>query len=95
MLEFDHPTIMKKLSHCAISHQSEKQYYANDNFQSERPISNETKIQDQPEENSPSTPSLEDRQNNDNLRTERENFQNEPELRRSTRNRRPPDRLTY
>ena len=52
---------------------SEKQYYANDNFQSERPTSNETKIQNQKEENPPSSPSLEDQQNNDNLRTEREN----------------------
>ena len=74
---------------------SEKQYYANDNFQSERPTNSETEIQDQPVENSPSTPSLEDQQNNDKLRTERENSQSEPKLRRSTRDRRPPDRLTY
>ena len=78
-----------------IAPMSEKRYYANDSFQSERPTSSETEIQDQPVENSPSTPSLEDQQNNDNLRTERENFQNEPELRRSTRDRRPLDRLTY
>ena len=78
-----------------ISPVSEKQYYANDNLQCERPTSNETKTQDQPEENSPFTSSLENQQNNDNLRTERENSQNEPELRRSTRDRRPPDRLTY
>ena len=74
---------------------SEKQYYVNDNFQSEHLTSNETEIQGQPEENSPSTLSLEDQQNNDNLRTERENSQSEPELRRSTRDRRPPNRLTY
>ena len=74
---------------------SEKQYYANDNFPSERPTCKETEIQDQSEENSPSTPFLEDRHNNDNLRTERENSQNGPELGRSTRYRRPPDRLTY
>ena len=74
---------------------SEKQHYVNDNFQSERLTSNETEIQGQPEENSSSTPSLKDQQNNDNLRTERENSQSEPELRRSTRDRRPPDRLTY
>ena len=53
---------------------SEKQYYANDNFQSKRPTSFETEIQDQPVENSPSTPSLEDQQNNDNLQIDRENF---------------------
>ena len=80
MLEFDYSTIMKKLSHCAISHQCQKKYYANDNFQSERRTSSETEIQDQPEENSPSTPSLEDQQNNDNLRTEKENSQNEPKI---------------
>ena len=78
-----------------IASVSEKQYYVNDNFQSERLTSNETEIQGQPEENSPSTPSLEDQQNNDNLRTERENSQSKPELCRSTRDRRPPDRLTY
>ena len=44
---------------------SEKQYYVHDNFQSERLTSNETEIQGQPEENSSSTPSLEDQQNND------------------------------
>ena len=94
MPEFDCPTVMKK----AVTLRdtvSEKQYYVNDNFQSERLTSNETEIQGQPEEKSSSTPSLEDQQNNDNLRTERENSQSEPELRRSTRDRRPPDRLTY
>ena len=92
MLEFDYPTIMKKLSHCTrvtchtdIAPVSEKQYYVNDNFQSERLTSNETEIQGQPEKNSPSAPSLEDQQNNDNLQTERENSQNEPKLCRSTR----------
>ena len=95
MLEFDYPTVMKKtVTLRDIAPVSEKQYYANDNFQSERPTNSETEIQDQPVENSPSTPSLEYQQNNDK-RTERENSQSEPELRRSTCDRRPPDRLTY
>ena len=85
----------KTITLCDIAPVSEKQHYANDNFQSERRTSSETENQDQPEEDSPSTPSLEDQQNNGNLRTERENSQNEPELRRSSRDRRPPDRLTY
>ena len=95
MLEFDYRTVIKNCHIARHRTSAKKQYYANDDYENERPTSNETEIEDQPEENSPSTPSLEDQQNNDNLRTERENSQNEPELRRSLRDRRPPDRLTY
>ena len=60
MPEFDCPTVMKKtVTLRDIAPVSEKQYYVNDNFQSERLTSNETEIQGQPEENSSSTPSLE------------------------------------
>ena len=95
MLEFDYQTVIKNCHIARHRTSAKKQYYANDDFENKRLTSNETEIEDQPEKNSPVTSSLEDQQNNDNLRTEKENSQNESELRRSTRDRRPPDRLTY
>ena len=56
----------KTITLLGIAPVSAKQYYANDNFTSNCPTNNETETQEQPKENLPATPFLEDQLSNDN-----------------------------